>query len=84
MSSNYKQLDCKHIETRKVSYLIKSTDLLFVLIFTFITLAKLVNEFDYNHIKSRPTITCIVGEHFYFQPLEFRELTKKHLDKVFK
>ncbi len=77
MNCNLKQLSTEFIETRKVSYPIKFTAFLFSLIFASIPLAELVYEFDYNHIKSSTTVTCIVGDELYFQPLEFRELRPK-------
>ncbi|WP_299120463.1 hypothetical protein [uncultured Tenacibaculum sp.] len=50
MKNSYDQLNIEYVETKKVSLRIKYFAIFFAIIFTFIPLAELINEFDYNHI----------------------------------
>ncbi|WP_282021172.1 hypothetical protein [Tenacibaculum aiptasiae] len=52
MINSYDQLNIEYVETKKVSLRIKYTAIFFAIIFTFIPLAELINDFDYNYIVS--------------------------------
>ena len=77
MEHSYEQLNTKYVETSKVSPSIKYAAILLALIFTFIPLAELANEFNYHFIKSESGFTCFPGYGYDSypipEPLKFKE-----------
>ena len=73
MENTYDQLNIEYVETKKVSFFIRYSTIILILIFAFIPLAELIDVLDYNYAAPQKVHTCLVGwDNLYSpEPLQF-------------